>query len=75
MAFRIFQKGKQIKQYRTYYDKFTNKPIYKEVDIYNFENAVEIAENRFKKTPVLTQIFDNQNNLVYQIKNKDLFDL
>jgi hypothetical protein len=73
MTFTIFENGKEKKEWHTYQTKKGRQFI--QIPCTSFEKAVELSERYFNQNGKIVQVFDEQNNLVYQVKNKDLFDI
>lgn len=73
MTFKIFQNGKEKKEWHTYKTKQGRQYI--QIHCTDFEKAVQLAENYYKKNPTLVQVFDETDTLVYEVKPLDLFSL
>lgn len=73
MTFTIFQNGVEKKEWHTYQTKKGRQFI--QVPCTDFEKATNLAEKYFNQSGKLVQVFDECENLVYQVKNKDLFDI
>lgn len=73
MNFKIFQNGKEKKEWHRYKTKQGTQFI--QILCTDFDKAVELAESYHKIKPTLVQVLDETDTVVYEVKQIDLFSI